>query len=41
MILARGKRKFEIGREASDTTIGDVRTKAVDTHGGNKKMKIL
>ena len=41
MILARGKKKFEIGREPSDTTIGDVRTKAVETFGGNKKMKIL
>ncbi|MFB3765287.1 MAG: 30S ribosomal protein S8e [Methanotrichaceae archaeon] len=41
LILARGKRKFEIGREPSDTTIGEVRTKAVETYGGNKKMKIL
>ncbi len=41
LILARGKKKFEIGREASDTTIGDVRTKAVETYGGNQKMKIL
>lgn len=41
MILARGRRKFEIGREPSDTTIGDARTKSVETYGGNKKMKIL
>lgn len=41
LILARGKRKFETGREPVDTTIGDARTKAVETYGGNKKMKIL
>jgi small subunit ribosomal protein S8e len=41
LILARGKKKFETGREPSDTTIGDVRTKKVETFGGNSKMKIL
>jgi small subunit ribosomal protein S8e len=41
LILARGKKKFETGREQSDTTIGDVRTKKVETFGGNSKMKIL
>jgi small subunit ribosomal protein S8e len=41
LILARGKKKFETGREPSDTTIGDVRTKKIETFGGNSKMKIL
>ncbi|MDD1742013.1 MAG: 30S ribosomal protein S8e [Methanotrichaceae archaeon] len=41
LILARGKRKFETGREQSDTSIGTVRTKKVETFGGNNKMKIL
>ncbi len=41
MILARGKKKYETGRESSDTTIGDFRTKMVETYGGNTKMKIL
>lgn len=41
LLLARGKRKFETGREQSDTTIGEVRTKSVETFGGNSKMKVL
>lgn len=41
MILARGKRKFETGREQSDTTIAAVRTKRIETTGGNHKMRIL
>jgi small subunit ribosomal protein S8e len=41
LILARGKRKYEIGSEASDTTIADIRKKKVDTLGGNKKMRLL
>lgn len=41
MLLARGKRKYETGREQCDTTIGEVRTKSVETFGGNSKMKIL
>ena len=41
LILARGKRKFEIGREQSDTTIAAVRTKRIETMGGNHKMRIL
>jgi small subunit ribosomal protein S8e len=40
-ILARGKRKFEAGREQSDTTIAAVRTKRIETKGGNFKMRIL
>jgi small subunit ribosomal protein S8e len=41
LILARGKRKFEAGREQSDTTIAAVRTKRIETKGGNFKMRIL
>jgi small subunit ribosomal protein S8e len=41
LILARGKRKFETGREASDTTIAPIRTKKIETMGGNYKMRIL
>jgi len=41
LIPARGKRKFEVGREQSDTTIAAVRVKAVETRGGNKKMRML
>jgi small subunit ribosomal protein S8e len=36
---ARGKRKFEIGRERHLTTIGDPRYKKVRTKGDNRKMR--
>jgi small subunit ribosomal protein S8e len=41
LILARGKRKHEIGREQSDTTIAPIRTKKMQTLGGNQKMRML
>ena len=41
LILARGKRKYEIGREQSDTTIAAVRVKKIETKGGNMKMRML
>lgn len=41
LILARGKRKFEIGREQSDTTIGEVRIKNVQVRGGREKVRML
>ena len=41
LILARGKRKFEIGREQSDTTIGEVRIKKVQVRGGREKVRML
>ncbi|NPV61826.1 MAG: 30S ribosomal protein S8e [Methanotrichaceae archaeon] len=41
LILARGKRKYETGREASDTTIADNRKKQIETLGGNHKMRLL
>lgn len=36
---ARGKRKFEIGREAHLTTIGNTRFKKVRTMGENRKTR--
>ncbi len=36
---ARGKRKFEIGRESQLTTIGDTRLKKIRTLGNNRKTK--
>lgn len=41
LIPARGKRKYETGREQSDTTIAPVRTKKIETLGGNQKVRML
>jgi len=41
LIPARGKRKYENGREQSDTTIAATRTKKIETMGGNMKMRML
>ncbi len=41
LIPARGKRKYETGREQSDTTIAPLRTKKIETLGGNQKMRML
>jgi small subunit ribosomal protein S8e len=41
LIPARGKRKYEVGREQSDTTIAEVRVKKIETLGGNVKMRML
>ncbi|WP_440954634.1 30S ribosomal protein S8e [Methanosarcina sp. Mfa9] len=38
---ARGKRKFEMGRESADTRISDVKRKNVSTMGGNRKVRLL
>ena len=38
---ARGKRKFEIGKEQHLTTLGDPKQKAVRTKGDNKKTRAL
>lgn len=38
---ARGRRKFEIGREALLTTIGPIRTKKIRTTGGHQKTILL
>jgi small subunit ribosomal protein S8e len=37
---ARGKRKFEIGREQHFTTIGPTKTKIVRTKGNNRKTRV-
>ena len=41
LIPARGKRKHEVGREQSDTTIAAVRVKKIETRGGNQKMRMM
>jgi len=38
---AKGKRKFEIGKEQHLTTIGSPKQKAVRTKGDNKKIRSL
>jgi small subunit ribosomal protein S8e len=38
----RGKKKYEMGREPSETTLGRVeRRKNIRTRGGNKKIRLL
>jgi small subunit ribosomal protein S8e len=37
---ARGKRKFEIGRESLLTTIGSNRLKVIRTKGNNRKIRV-
>ena len=39
--IIRGKRKFEIGREFSETKIGSEKKKKISTYGGNKKLRLL
>lgn len=41
IITARGKRKFEMGRESAETRITDVKRKNVHTMGGNRKVRLL
>ena len=38
---ARGKRKFEIGREQHHTTIGEPRLRKVRTMGNNRKVSVM
>ena len=38
---ARGKKKFEIGREQHTTSIGEKRVKNVRTLGNNKKIRVM
>ena len=38
---ARGKRKFELGRESADTRVHDTKRKNVTTRGGNRKVRLL
>lgn len=37
----RGKKKYEIGREAGDTTVSETRKKSIETFGGNLKYRLL
>lgn len=37
----RKKRKFEIGRERQETTVGKPRYKKVRTRGGHQKIRVL
>ncbi|RZN42434.1 MAG: 30S ribosomal protein S8e [Methanosarcinales archaeon] len=39
-IRSRGKRKFETGRDATDTHLAAARIKSVRTFGGNRKMRL-
>lgn len=41
VITARGKRKFEMGRESAETRISDIKRKNVHTMGGNRKVRLL
>ena len=38
---ARGKRKFELGREPAETHINETKRKNISTHGGNRKVRLL
>ncbi len=38
---ARGKRKYELGREPAETHINEVKRKNVSTMGGNRKVRLL
>ncbi len=38
---ARGKRKYELGRESAETHIHETRRKNVPTRGGNRKVRLL
>lgn len=39
--VSRGKRKYEIGREFSETKIGPEKKKNIHTRGGNIKLRLL
>lgn len=41
VIAARGKRKFEMGRESAETRISEVKRKNIPTMGGNRKVRLL
>ncbi|MDW7731334.1 MAG: 30S ribosomal protein S8e [Methanolobus sp.] len=38
---ARGKRKYELGRESADTHINEAKRKNISTTGGNRKVRLL
>ena len=39
--LRRGKRKFEMGREKTETTVGERRAKSIRVRGGNTKIRLM
>ncbi len=39
--FSRGKRKYEIGRESTETKIGIEKKKLINTRGGNRKLRIM
>jgi small subunit ribosomal protein S8e len=41
IVAARGKRKFEMGRESAETRISEIKRKNVHTMGGNRKVRLL
>lgn len=41
VIAARGKRKYEMGRESAETRISEVKRKNISTMGGNRKVRLL
>jgi len=41
LFAARGKRKFEMGRESAETRISEIKRKNIQTMGGNRKVKLL
>lgn len=38
--MNRGKKKFELGRDAAETRIGDRRVRKIRTQGGNEKVRL-
>jgi small subunit ribosomal protein S8e len=38
--MNRGKKKFELGREAAETKIGDRKSRKIRTQGGNHKVRL-
>ncbi|MDI3484343.1 MAG: small subunit ribosomal protein S8e [Methanobacteriaceae archaeon] len=38
---SRGKRKYELGRESSETRIGERKMRIIRTMGGNKKFRLV
>ena len=41
IVRSRGKRKFEMGREPTDTHLAPVRSRKIRTFGGNEKMRLF
>ncbi len=41
LVPARGKRKYELGREPAETLIGETRIKKIRARGGNIKLRLL